>query len=119
MKKELKKGIIDAHLTEESIHTFVGQIGVCAIVAGLYFHSWIVFGASLLVPLCVFLFSSKIRWCQILSIVFSCIYALIWACVGFLIGSVFSLSASIVLMILFLFPGAGYNWMAIDYFRAN
>lgn len=119
MKRTIRDAIIEAKLTDEMMNTFYGQIGIAAILGGLYLQSWIAFGVLLLVPLAIYLFSSKVKWCRIASIILSGIYALGWAITGFLIGWIFSISASIVLCIIFLLPGVAYNWCAINYFRGE
>ena len=119
MKRTIRDAIIDAKLTDEMMNTFFAQIGIIAILGGLYLKSWIAFGILLLAPLAIFLFSRKFKWCRIAAIVLSCIYALGWAITGFLIGWIFSISASIVLCIIFLLPGIAYNWSAINYFRGE
>ena len=119
MKRTVKDAIIEAKLTDEMMNTFFAQIGIIAIGGGLYLHSWIAFGLLLLGPLAIYLFSSKVNWCRIASIVLSCAYAIIWAITGFLIGWIFSVSASIVLCIIFLLPGVAYNWCAINYFSGK
>lgn len=119
MKKTIKSAIIDAKLTNEMINTFFAQIGIASIIGGLYLKSWIAFGVLLLAPCVIFLLSVKFKWCRIAAIVLSCIYILGWAIIGFLIGYIFSIEASIVLCIIFLLPGIAYNWCAINYFRGE
>ena len=116
MKRIIKGAIIEAKLTEEMINTFIVQIGICSIVGGLFLHSWIVFGLLLLLPLAMFLLSKKYKWCRIISTILCVIYAIIWCVIGGLIGSIFSISACVVLAIIFLIPGVLYNWCALNYF---
>ena len=116
MKRTIREVIMDAKLTEEMINTFIAQIGICSIVGGLYLHSWITFGLLLLLPLTMFVLSKKYKWCRIISTILCVIYAIIWCIVGGLIGSVFSISACVVLAIIFLIPGVAYNWCAFNYF---
>ena len=117
MKRTLREAIMEARLTGEMINTFVGQIAICSILGGLYFKSWIVFGLLLLCPLAVFVLSKRVKLCRVISIVLGGIYACLWVVTGVLIGKIFSVSASIVLGIIFLIPGVTYNWCAINYFR--
>ena len=116
MKKTITDAIINAKLTNEMINTFIAQIAICSILGGWCLKSWIAFGILLLAPLTVYLFSGKVKWCRITAIIMSCIYVTGWSLAGFLLGSIFSIEASIVLCILFLFPGIAYNWCAINYF---
>ena len=117
MKRTIRDAIIEARLTDEMINTFIGQIAVCSILGGLYFGSWIVFGVLLLCPLAIFVLSKWLKWCRIASMILGGIYACLWVVTGVLIGCIFSVSASVVLGIIFLIPGATYNWCAINYFR--
>lgn len=117
MKRTIKDAIIEARLTDEMINTFIGQIAVCSILSGLYFRSWVVFGLLLLCPLAIFVLSKWFKWCRIASMILGGIYACLWVVAGVLIGCIFSVSASIVLGIIFLIPGVAYNWSAINYFR--
>ena len=117
MKRTIRDAIMDARLTDEMINTFIGQIAICSILGGLYFESWIVFGLLLLCPLAVFVLSKWVKWCRIILIILGVIYACLWVVTGVLIGKIFSVSASIVLGIIFLIPGVTYNWCAINYFR--
>ena len=117
MKGTIRDAIIEAKLTDEMINTFIAQIGICAIIGGLYLKSWIAFGLLLLGPLAVFVLSKWYKPCRIAAIVLAVIYTVLWVLAGVLIGSMFSVSASIVLAIIFLLPGVGYNWCAINYFR--
>lgn len=116
MKHTIRDAIIEAKLTEEMINTFTAQIVICSIVGGIYLHSWIAFGLLLLFPLAMFLFSKKCRLCRIISTFLCGIYAIIWCVVGGLIGYIFSISACVVLAIIFLIPGVAYNWCAFNYF---
>ena len=117
MKRTIRDAIIEARLTDEIIDTFIGQIAICSILCGLHFGSWVVFGLSLLCPLAIFLLSKWFKWCRIASIVLGGVYACLWVIIGVLLGKRFSISASIVLGIIFLIPGVTYNWCAINYFR--
>ncbi|MBR5779638.1 MAG: hypothetical protein IKY21_03315 [Clostridia bacterium] len=116
MKRTIRDAIMDARLTDEMINTFIGQIGICSILGGIYFESWIVFGLLLLCPLAVFVFSKRFKWCRFASIILGVIYGCLWVVIGVLIGKIFSVSASVVLGIVFLIPGVAYNWCAINYF---
>ena len=116
MKRTIREAIMEAKLTEEMINTFIAQIGICSIVGGLYLHSWIAFGVLLLLPLAMFVLSKKYKWCRIISTILCVIYAIIWCIVGGLIGSAFSISACVVLAIIFLIPCIAYNWCAFNYF---
>lgn len=116
MKHTIRDAIIEAKLTEEMINTFIVQIGICSIVGALYFHSWVAFGLLLLFPLAMFLLSKKYSWCRIISTLLCAIYAIIWGVIGGLIGYIFSISACVVLAIIFLIPGVAYNWCAFNYF---
>ena len=117
MKRTIRDAIMEARLTDEMINTFIGQIAICSILGGLYFGSWIVFGLLLLCPLAIFVLSKWFKWCRIASIILGGIYAFLWVIIGVLIGKIFSISASVVLGIIFLIPGMTYNWCAINYFR--
>ena len=117
MKRTIRDAIKDARLADEVINTFIGQITLCSILGGLYFGSWVVFGLLLLCPLFIFVLSNRFKWCRIASIVLSGIYACLWTITGILIGKIFSISASVVLGIIFLILGVLYNWCAINYFR--
>ena len=117
MKRTIRDAIMEARLTDEMINTFSGQITLCSVLGGLYFKSWVVFGLLLLGPLAIFVLSKWFKWCRIASMILGGIYACLWVVAGVLIGCTFSISASIVLGVVFLIPGVLYNWCAINYFR--
>jgi len=117
MKRSIRDAIMDARLTDEMLNTFIGQIVICSILGGLYLKSWVVFGLMLLFPLIIFILSKRVKWCRIAAIVLGGFYACLWVVTGALIGKFFSISASIVLGIIFLIPGVMYNWCAINHFR--
>ena len=117
--KEIRNRIIEANVIEEVIKYFTGQIAIVAIALGLIFSSWIVFGIVLLFPLAIFILSGRLKICKWLSLGLCLIYVVLWGYIGFLIGSMFSLSASIVLCLIFLIPGVACNWCMFNYFTGK
>ncbi|MDD4510258.1 MAG: hypothetical protein PHY23_05080 [Oscillospiraceae bacterium] len=117
MKDTIRAGMTQAFVNEDIFKAFAGQVGLSAIGFGLQFKSWILFGVLFLAPIFVFMFATKHKILRIISLVFAGVYTVGWAVGGYLIGSLFSLSASIVLAIIGLLCGAGCNRGAIVYFK--
>lgn len=115
MRNTIRESIMDANATEGILQIFVTQIGLSAIILGLCFRSWIVFGSTFLLPFLVVCLSNKHKLCKTLSIVLGVIYIPFWAFCGFIIGKFFSLSASIVLSIIFLVFSFLVNRFALEY----
>ena len=117
--KEVRDRIIEANAIEDALKYFTGQIAIVAIALGVIFKSWIVFGIACLLPIAIFVLSGKVKVCKILSLGLCGIYIVFWGYIGFVIGSIFSLSASIVLCLLFLIPGVACNWCMFNYFTGK
>ena len=117
--REFRDRIIEANIIEDAIKYFSYQIAIVAIVLGLKFGSWIVFGVLYIAPLAIFILSSKLKLCRMLAIGLCALYIFLWGYIGFLIGSIFSISASIVLCLIFLIPGIAYNWCSFEYFNGK
>lgn len=117
MKNDIRAGMTQAFISEGIFKAFCGQVGLSAIGFGLQFKSWILFGVLFLVPIFTFMFSARHKAFRIMALVFAVLYTAGWAYAGYLVGSLFGLSASIVLGIIGLLCGAGCNRGALTYYR--
>ena len=117
MKDSVRKGILQADLSRDMVNGFTSQVAVCAVLLGLLLKSWTAFGLASLLPFFVYGFSSRYRWLKIPMIILCILYIACWSVLGYLIGSLFGIEASIVLCIILTISGIGYNLGAISYFK--
>lgn len=107
-QNELKKAISEQKNEEMAFGCISIELFLIPVIIGFSLHSWIAFGISLVVMFVLFL-NRKIA--PILSIVLS----LGWGVIGYGIGHIFNLSASIVLCILFFILTYGLHLSAMKH----
>lgn len=117
MRNEVREGMTQAFNNENAYKFFCGQVGLSSIGFGLHFKSWILFGVLFLVPVFAFMLAAKHKSFRVVALIFAIVYTAGWAIGGYLIGSLFSLSASIVIGIIGLLCGIGCNQGAFAYFK--
>jgi hypothetical protein len=117
MKNKFRQGALQALVSDEIFKAFAGQVGIIAIILGLQFKSWYLFGALFIAPCFIFMYHKKHKIFEIIALILCIAYTFCWAFVGYQIGSLFDISASIVLSIIGLLCGVGVNRGALQYYK--
>ena len=106
---DVRKGMTNAQFNEKQSGILMTEIFIIAVVCGLYFTSWWVFGGVLL-GLIIGLFIPQV------AIPFIILLSVGWGAVGYGIGSMFgSTGASIVLGVIGLLAGVGSHLGALQW----
>ena len=106
----VRKGITQARFNENQSNILYKEILLISIVVGCYYQNWLVFGGVLT---CLIL----VMFIPVLNLLLAIVLSLIWALIGFGIGSFFSDNASYVLTFLGLISGIGCHLSAIEWSR--
>lgn len=107
----VRRGMTNASLNEDSFKIVVVEILALSVMAGGYFHSWIVFGV-LFIVLGIAIFIPPLT--KPLMVAFS----IGWGALGWVIGvAIGELGASIVIAIIFFIGALAGNFQAIGYMK--
>ncbi len=109
--KDTRKGFTQANFNESNSSILYFEILIIAILSGLAFQSWWVFGGVILgLPIMLGF--------RVLALVLCVLLSLVWGAIGFGIGAVIgggSMSASIVIGILGILAGLGTHLSALEW----
>ncbi len=107
---DVRKGATNAKFNEDNSGILFIEIVIISAAIGFVLTSWIYFGLSLFVLLFCLLFKP-------LAMIVSLALSICWGIIGYLIGTMFSHDASIVLGIIGFFAGLGLHASAIQWVR--
>ncbi len=106
----VRKGMTNARFNEKNSGILFGEIAIVAIIAGLTYKSWWVFGAVLLGLIIGIVIPG-------VAIFLAIGFSIAWGFIGYAIGSWFSNEASIVLAIIGFLAGLGLHLSAIEWVK--
>jgi hypothetical protein len=106
----VRKGVINARFNERNVKYLAGEILIISAIVGFMAQSWWGFGGIYLV-LMIFCCIKPLAMPLALAL------SIIWAVIGYYIGSIFSESASFVVAILGLLGGIGCHLSALEWVR--
>ena len=107
---EVRKGVTNAKFNEDNSGILFLEVLIVSAVIGFVLTSWIYFGLSIFVMMFCLLFRP-------LAVLLSLVISIGWGIIGYLIGTLFSHDASIVLGIIGLLSGLGMHMSAIQWTR--
>ncbi len=109
--KDVRKGVTNANFNEEMSGFLMGEIFLLAVMMGLYFHSWIVFGL-------VFLGLLVVLFVKTLAMILIVGFSIVWGVLGWALGSLFdSTGASITIAVIAFLASFGANLAALEWAR--
>lgn len=106
----VRAAITQAKINEESSSLIVSEIVFAAVILGLFFQSFVIFGGTFLV------FIVALRW-RLSRILLNLLFSVFWMSFGYVLGEAFnSQGACVVLSILFLLASlglhlSGFQWV--------
>ena len=106
---DVRKGVTNAVFNEEAFGKLAIQMFALSVFLGIYTESWFIFAFVLIGLIAVFVLFRSLAFIIVVG------FSLGWGYIGYLIGSLFGLEASIVLGILALLVGLGTNWAGLEY----
>jgi hypothetical protein len=107
--KDVRAGISQAQMNEDSINYLLGEILIISIITGVITKSWWVFGAVLIGLFVGFMFKK-------IAIFLIILFSISWSTIGFIIGfHIGGFGAAFVIGFIILAISAGLHFSALEW----